>query len=159
VDAPPPFASEAVSGRYAVEGVTVQATTGRQREIEGTLDLRVDGVRYGVDFELFTTAPDLEGRVPVRVVGDGSGFVVGETFTGTTEEWMTLLPPDGGLEALDLGADLPARAGRKIVSASRGSFDDDGSFEIVLQNYAAPGERYEASMTVLHGRRLEPGPP
>ena len=144
---------EELSGSYAVRGVTVQAVSGRQREIDGTLQLRIDGDRYDVSFELDTTAPDLEGNVRVQVRGEGRGFVVGDLLTGTAEEWMTLEPPPGGLEAIDLKAELPARAGRKLVSTSRGSFDEDGAFEIVIENYPAPGERYEPSMTVLTGYR------
>lgn len=155
VDSAPPSSIDgaAVSGSYTVRGVTVQAVSGRQREIEGSLELRVASDRYDVTFELDTTAPDLEGQVPVHVRGEGRGFLVGEVLTGTTEEWMTLVPPEGGLEAVDLGAELPERAGRKIVSASRASFDQDGAFEIVIENFPAPGEQYEPSMTVLTGRR------
>lgn len=157
VSTPPPTTIDgsAISGTYAVRGITVQATSGRQREIDGTLDLDASDVRYSVRFELETTAPDLEGNVPVRVVGTGTGFLVGDVLTGTTEEWMTLVPPEGGLGEVEIGdAALPTNAGRKIVSTSRASFDEDGAFEIVLQNYPAAGEDYEPSMTVLAGRRI-----
>jgi hypothetical protein len=160
VSAPPPTSvhGPAVSGSYAVHGITVQALSGTQREIDGTLALDVEGLHYQVSFELATTAPDLDGNVPVRVVGDGRGFVVGEVLTGTTEEWMTLVPPEGGLEEVELaGQQLPKRAGRKLASTSHASFNEDGSFEIVLQNYPGPGEDYEPSMTVLTGRRSEAG--
>jgi hypothetical protein len=156
--APPPSAidASAVSGRYEVRGVTVQAQSGRQREIAGTLELEVTDLRYEVRFDLGTTAPDLPGSVPVGVRGSGRGIVVGDILAGTTEEWMALVPPEGGLDAVALrGTALPRRAGRKIVSASRASFESDGSFEIVLQNYPAPGEDYEASMTVLAGTRID----
>jgi hypothetical protein len=157
VSAPPPTSIDgpAVSGIYAVHGITVQAQSGSQREIDGTLALDVQDVRYTVSFELATTAPDLDGNVPVRVVGDGRGLVVGETLTGTTEEWMTLVPPEGALEAVEFAnVDLPKKAGRKLVSTSHASFDEDGSFEIVLQNFPGPGEDYEPSMTVLTGKRI-----
>lgn len=163
VDDPPPVASaaeRALSGTYQLEGVTVQALSGQQREISGTLQLDVAGGRYEVDFELGTTAPDFDEPVPVQVRGTGRGFVVGKVLTGTTEEWMTLVPPEGGLGEVKLeGVRLPARAGRKIVSTSHASFDADGAFQIVLQNYPAPGERYEASMSVLEGRRIGGPPP
>ncbi len=141
------------SGSYELEGVTVQAESGLQREIQGNLQLTVreDG-RYQVAFELDTTAPDLPGNVPVQVRGSGQGFVVGGILTGTTEEWMTLEPPPGGLDAVDLTAELPARAGRKIVSTSQASFDAQGVIRIVLQNQSGRGE-YEPSVTVLAGRR------
>ena len=158
VSAPPPtsIVGHAVSGDYAVHGITVQALSGVQREIDGTLALDVEDVRYEVRFELATSAPDLAGNVPVRVVGDGRGFLVGEILTGTTEEWMTLAPPEGGLEEVELaGVELPKKAGRKIVSTSHASFGEDGSFEIILQNYPGPGEDYEPSMTVLTGHRIE----
>ena len=146
-----------MSGTYTVKGVTVQAVSGRQREISGTLGLRIEQGRYDVEFELETTAPDLEGNVPVQVRGGGRGLLVGNILTGTTEQWMTLVPPPGGLEAIDLTAALPEQAGHKIVSASRASFDDDGAFEIVIENYPAPGEQYEPSMTVLTGHRSDAG--
>lgn len=163
VDAAPPVASaseRAVSGTYQVEGVTVQALSGQQREISGTLHLEVAAGRYDVDFELQTMAPDFEEPVPVQVRGSGRGFVVGKVLTGTTEEWMTLVPPPGGLGEVELrGVQLPARAGRKIVSTSQASFDGNGTFHIVLQNYPGPGERYEPSMTVLEGQRSGDLPP
>ena len=160
VSAPPPTSIDgaAVSGSYAVRGITVQALSGEQREIEGTLALDVEDVRYQVSFELATTAPDLPGEVPVRVAGSGRGFLVGDLLTGTTEEWMTLVPPEGGLEEVVLeGVELPEKAGRKLVSTSRASFNEDGSFEILLENYPGAGEDYEPSMTVLTGQRLEAG--
>lgn len=153
--APPSSIGDDVSGSYAVQGVTVQAVSGRQREISGTMVLGISGESYDVSFELHTTAPDLDGNVPVQVLGEGRGLFVGDVLTGTTEEWMTLEPPPGGLATLDLSAELPERAGRRIVSATRGSFDEDGAFEIVIQNYPAPGEEYEPSMTVLTGHRSD----
>jgi hypothetical protein len=84
VEAPPPAlvaANEARSGSYEVSGVTVQATSGEQREISGPLKLDVEGERYEVEFDLETTAPDLEGQVPVSVKGSGRGFIVGGVFT------------------------------------------------------------------------------
>ena len=158
VSAPLPTSIDgpAVSGSYAVHGITVQALSGEQREIEGTLALDVQDVRYQVSFELATTAPDLPGEVPVRVAGNGRGFLVGEVLTGTTEEWMTLVPPEGGLEEVVLAdVELPEKAGRKLVSSSHASFNEDGSFEIILQNYPGAGEDYDPSMTVLTGQRLE----
>jgi hypothetical protein len=162
VSAPPPTSIDGglVSGSYAVHGITVQALSGTQREIDGTLALDVQDVRYEVNFELATTAPDLPGDVPVRLVGDGRGFLVGDVLTGTTEEWMSLVPPDGGLEEIALAdVNLPEKAGRKLVSTSHASFRDDGSFHIVLQNYPGPGEDYEPSMTVLTGKRVADAPP
>lgn len=159
--APPPHAlldGALVSGRYAVEGITVQAVSGRQREISGTMQLDVDGALYEVSFDLETTAPVSTGPVPVIVRGTGRGFVVGETLVGTTQERMTLVPPDGGLDALDLRAELPVGAGIEIVSRSRASFEDDGRFEIVLDNYPAKDPRYEPSMTVLSGRLAKASP-
>lgn len=152
--AAPSLDAGAHSGRYEVRGVTVQALSGLQREISGTLDLDLQGDRYEVRFELGTTAPDSEEEVPVRIRGTGHGLVVGKIFTGTTEEWMTLTPPPGGLDRVPLrGVELPSRAGRKLVSTSRGSFDDGGSFHVLLENYPGPGEHYEPSMTVLEARR------
>lgn len=146
--------AEAVSGTYEVRGVTVQASTGRQREIAGTLELGVEGARYEVGFDLGTSAPDLEEPVPVRVRGTGRGLIVGEIFTGTTEEWMALdLPMEDAV-----GVPLPANAGRKIVSTSQASIRDDGAFQILLQNYPGHGESYDPSVTVLTGRLIEPAP-
>jgi hypothetical protein len=160
VSAPPPTSIDgpAVTGSYVVRGITVQALSGQQREIGGTLELEAGEARYEVSFELDTTAPDLPGNVPVRVVGTGRGFLVGDVMTGTTEEWMTLVPPEGGLGEVVLeGVALPAKAGRKLVSTSRASFGEDGSFEIVLENFPAADEDYEPSMTVLTGRRATEG--
>ena len=125
--------------------------------VSGTVELRVQGQHYEVSFELATTAPDLAEPVPVRVRGSGRGFIVGSVFTGTTEEWMTLeAPPE---ELGDLGeVELPARAGLKIVSTSQASFDEHGVFQILLQNYPAPGQKYLPSMTVLAGNRLAAAP-
>ena len=147
--------AEDLSGSYAVQGLTVQALSGRQREIHGSFELRVnEGGRYEVAFELDTTAPDLPGDVPVQVRGSGRGFAVAGTFTGTTEEWMTLEPPAGGLAAADLSVPLPAAAGHKLVSISQASFDEDGVLHVLLQNRPKDSESYEPSMTVLAGRRV-----
>lgn len=144
--------AEAVSGTYQVRGVTVQASTGRQREIAGTLELGIDGARYEVRFDLGTDAPDLDDPVRVRVRGTGRGLIVGDIFTGTTEEWMALdLPMEESA-----GVPLPANAGRKIVSTSQASLGDDGVFQILLQNYPGVGESYDPSVTVLEGRRIAP---
>jgi hypothetical protein len=156
---PPPsveaLRARASAGSYAVRGVTVQARTGSQREIAGDLALRIDGDRYEVDFELSTTAPDLEGNVPVVIRGTGRGFLVGGLFTGTTEEWMHLQTDATTLAEVDLGATLPARAGIKIVSSSQGRVSPEGVLQIVLQNEPAPGgARYVPSVTTLEGRRL-----
>jgi len=144
--------AEAVSGTYEIRGVTVQASTGRQREIAGSLELGVDGTRYEVRFDLGTSAPDLDEPVPVRVRGTGRGLIVGDVFTGTTEEWMALDTP---MEE-SAGIPLPANAGRKIVSTSQASIGDDGGFQILLQNYPGQGESYDPSVTVLSGRLIEP---
>ena len=154
--APAAAAEQARSGSYEVEGLTVQALTGRHRQISGQLRLEVKGERYEVDFDLRTMAPDFEEEVPVRIRGTGRGLIIGKVFTGTTEEWMALVPPPGGLEKVELrDAKLPGKAGRKIVSTSQASFDETGAFHIVLQNYPGPDERYEPSMTVLEGRRTD----
>ena len=58
-----------------------------------------------------------------------------------------------GLIVVHVVSDDPEAANSKLVSTSRGSFDEDGAFEIVIENYPAPGERYEPSMTVLTGYR------
>jgi hypothetical protein len=153
VSAPPPFPTArigpAVSGTYDVKGVTVQALTGRQREIGGTLELSVEGDRYEVSFELETTNPDVDEPAPVRVRGTGRGFVVGDLLTGTTEEWMGLAVP---MEE-SRGVELPRNAGIRIVSSSQGSFEPDGSFHVLLQNQPGPGQDYVPSVTVLAGRR------
>ena len=83
VAAPPPTGvdAEAVSGTYEVEGVTVRALTGQQREIKGTMRLDVEGPRYEVSFNLGTISPDFGEPTPVRVRGTGRGFVVGGIFT------------------------------------------------------------------------------
>ena len=67
---------ESVSGSYVVEGLTVQPVSGRQREISGTLELAVSGGRYEVSFELDTSAPDMDGNVPVQVRGEGRGYTI-----------------------------------------------------------------------------------
>jgi hypothetical protein len=154
VSAPPPLVPSGVdaaevSGTYVVRGVTVQAQTGQQREIEGTLQLSVDGNRYDVSFDLATVAPDGGEPVPVQVRGTGRGLVVGGIFTGTAEEWMSLAIP---MEE-SAGVALPEQAGREIVSTSQGSFDADGSFHVLLQNELRRGEGYAPSITVLAGRR------
>jgi hypothetical protein len=156
--APPSAAAlraRAASGIYAVSGVTVQAQTGRQREISGQLELRVEGDRYEVNFELSTTAPDATGEVPVVVRGSGRGFVVGGVLTGTTEDWMTLATDAETLADVDLDVTLPANAGLKIVSSSQASVDAEGGLEIVLQNQPPPdGPPYDPSVTVLAGQRI-----
>jgi hypothetical protein len=149
--APPPV-DPALSGTYVVEGVTVQALTGRQRPIDGTLELAVRGDRYEVSFDLDTTAPDRDEPLPVHVRGTGRGFVVGDVLTGTTEEWMSLaVPPEESA-----GIVLPDAAGIAIVSSSQGSFEADGTFQVMLQNEPRPGQDYVPSVTVLHGRRATP---
>lgn len=149
--APAPQLDPTLSGTYVVEGVTVQALTGRQRPIDGTLELAVRGDRYEVSFELDTTAPDRDEPLAVRVRGTGRGFVVGDVLTGTTEEWMSLAiaPEDSA------GVVLPDAAGIEIVSSSQGSFEPDGSFQVMLQNEPRPGQDYVPSVTVLHGRRAD----
>lgn len=145
---PPSRVDPAVSGTYEVKGATVQALTGRQREIGGTLELSVEGDRYEVSFDLETTDPDVDEPVPMRVRGTGRGFVVGDVLTGTTEEWMALAVP---MEE-SRGVALPRKAGIRIVSSSQGSFEPDGSFHVLLQNEPGAGQDYVPSVTVLKGR-------
>ena len=148
---------QALSGTYRAHGLTVQARSGLHREVSGTLELEVAEGRYQVQFDLATTAPDFEEEVPVRVRGTGHGFLIGDIFTGTTEEWMALDPAQERLDGVRLrGVELPAKAGRKIQSTSQASFDTDGTFHVVLQNYPGPGEQYESSTTVLEARREPP---
>jgi len=140
------------SGTYAVQGVTVQALTGSQRKIGGTLELEVRGDRYEVSFDLDTTSPGHDEGVPVHVRGTGRGFMVGDVLTGTTEEWMSLaVPPEESA-----GIVLPDAAGIAIVSTSQASFDTDGSVQVLLQNDPRPGQDYVPSVTVLAGRRATP---
>ncbi|MBW2422888.1 MAG: hypothetical protein JRG86_01475 [Deltaproteobacteria bacterium] len=152
IAAPPPSGvdAEAVSGTYEVQGVTVQALTGRQRPIQGRLSLDVEGPRYEVSFELSTTSPDRADPTPVHVRGKGRGFVVGGILTGTNEAWMTLEAP---IEE-SAGKTIPSGAGRKIVSSSQGSFDEKGVFQVVLQNDAGADRNYHPSVTVLAGHRI-----
>jgi len=140
------------SGIYEVAGLTVEATSGQQRAIEGTIELDVKGAQYEVRFEFATTAPDFEEPVPVRIRGSGNGLIVGKLFTGTTEEWMSLAAPPDALGALD-EVKLPAQVGWRMHSASQASFDADGALHVLLQNYPAPGQHYRPTMTVLAGRR------
>ena len=139
--------SQAASGIYEVNGVTVQAANGRQRTVAGTIWLRVEGSRYAVGFELDTTVPGTEESTPAEVTGTGSGMIVGGIFTGTTAEEVSGTDPKTG-GRLD-------GAGLKIVSTSRARFDESGLFEIHLQNSPVEGQDYSPSVTVLSGRRIE----
>ncbi len=139
--------SRSASGVYQVNGLTVQAANGRQREIAGTIWLRVDAGRYAVEFDLGTTMPGFEDPVPVQVTGVGSGMIVGGVFTGTTVEQIKGINPETG-DPLDVAA-------LEIVSTSRAHFDESGFFEVYLQNSPREGQEYSPSVTVLSGRRIE----
>lgn len=146
--------AEVVSGTYQVDGVTVQAANGRQRAVAGTLELRVEGGRYEVSFDLATTAPDPEG-LPITVAGNGRGWVVDggpgspRVLAGTTEEVMAIDPARAAETTEEF-----ATSGLKIVSTSQAHFNDDGAVVIHLQNQASEGVGYSPSVTTLVGRRV-----
>ena len=138
--------SRTASGTYDVSGVTVQAASGVQREVSGTIWLRVEGVHYAVEFKLDTTAPESEDPAPVQVTGIGNGVIVAGIYTGTTAEQISGTDPETG---------EPVDAARlKIVSTSRAHFDEAGLFRIHLENSPYEGQHYSPSMTGLSGRRI-----
>ncbi len=140
-----------ISGRYDVDGVTIEVDSGAQREISGTIILSQQGDRYTASFDLDTMFPTQEGVLQAEVIGRGSGSVEGRTLTGEAQTQVVISSVPG----VDPGfAFVPRTTTTRIVSRSVATISDDGSVEMLIENDPAPGETYAKTRTTLKGSKV-----
>lgn len=141
----------AASGVYAMHGVTVRASEGAIREIDGTMRLHIEGESFSASFELDTTYPGPEESFPATVVGWGQGMVVGDSLAGTISSTVARTQTEGEPRP----ARLPVEE-LVVMSSSVARFTADGGLQVELQNHPGIGQDYSPSVTVLEGKRVGP---
>jgi hypothetical protein len=140
---------ESISGVYRVNGVTVQANTGRLRDVSGTVTLQGHGNGYTATIDLSTLYPTSTGDIPAEIEGKAFGRLVGKHLVGSAETQMR--PAAGvGLSGA-YGAPVEELV---VVSSFLASIDEHGNLNIQLLNDPAPGQDFSPSITVLSGTRL-----
>ena len=156
-DAGPSRAAEAAwaSGRYRVEGETVDKATGARREISGTITLQQEGDEYSATFELRTVLPGTATPAQAQVLGTGSGKVEGRTLRGTADTQI-LSSAVPGVDAGFVG--MPRQVSARIRSSSVAELAADGRISIEIDNEPAQGEAYRPTRTTLHGKLEAPRP-
>jgi len=147
--APPASGLERISGVYRVDGVTVQANTGRLRDVSGTVTLQGHGNGYTATIDLSTLYPTSTGDIPAEIEGKAFGRQIGDHLVGTAQ---TQMRPAAGVGISGTGG-APAEE-LVVVSSSVASVDENGKLDIQLLNDPAPGQDYSPSVTVLSGTRL-----
>jgi hypothetical protein len=144
-------ASVPISGMYEVEGVTTETASGQQRKLAGTIILAEDGPSYTATFNLATSYPVGEHKLPAEVIGKGEGTIEGRTLTGTSHTQLVVASVPG----VDPGfAFIPRSVSTRIVSQSVTRIAPDGSVKIELSNAPEEGAEYLPTRTVLTGRRV-----
>ena len=140
-----------ISGRYEVEGVTVDVATGSQRDISGTVILSENGSTYTATFDLDTVFPTPEGEFQAEVIGEGSGTIEGRTLTGQAKT-QVIISSVAGVDPRF--AFIPRRTTTRIVSKSTTTIAADGSVEIEIENEPSEGENYSPTRTTMRGVRV-----
>lgn len=148
VDAAP---AAPISGRYEVEGITVDIATGSQRDISGTVILSENGNSYTATFDLDTVFPTPEGQFQAEVIGEGAGTIEGRTLTGHAKT-QVIISSVAGVDPRF--AFIPRRTTTRIVSKSTTTIAPDGSVEIQIENEPSEGENYSPTRTTLRGVRV-----
>lgn len=140
-----------ISGRYDVEGVTVEVGSGSRREISGTIILLQQGDRYTATFDLATLFPTQQGGLQADVIGQGSGSVEGRTLTGEAQTQVVISSVPG----VDPGfAFVPRTTTTRIVSHSVTTISPEGRVEVRIESDPAPGETYARTRTTLAGAKV-----
>jgi hypothetical protein len=144
-----------ISGRYEVEGTTLDTETGRKREISGIVNLFDEGDTYSANFHLTTVVVGADGVLPADVIGQGSGTIDGRTLTGSAETQLVISTVPGVDPAF---AYIPRTTTTRLVSKSVTTVAPDGSLLISIENTGAVGEIYTPTRTILRGTRTEAAP-
>jgi hypothetical protein len=155
VAAAPPRDAEApvLSGKWEVEGVTVEKTSGKTRQITGTIILAEEGGRYTSTFDLDTVLPSKDGPMHAEVIGEGEGTVAGHTLNGTARTQLVV----SSTPNVDPGfAFVPRRVGTRIVSKTTARLQEDGTIAIEIESDPAAGEQYAPTRTTLKGSYVAP---
>jgi hypothetical protein len=138
-----------VSGRYMLQGVTVQASNGQSRAITGTMELRVSDGEYTARYITETVIPGDVVPFEASVVGEGTGVVRGSSMVGTTTS--TIRPdPAEGEGTLQTGAADELR----VVSTVISDLKEDGSIVIRLLNEPVEGSDYSPSVSIFNAYRV-----
>ena len=146
-----PVEAVPIAGNYQVSGVTVNTTSGQQREISGTVTLFENGSSYTAAFQLNTTYPGAAEALPAQVLGTGEGTIDGRTLVGSAQTQLVMATVPG----VDPGfAYIPRQVSTRIVSTSITQIADDGSLTIELENSPAEGAQYAPTRTTLRGSRV-----
>lgn len=143
-----------IAGMYEVAGTTADTTTGREREISGTVIIVDAGDTYSATFHLTTVVEGRDGVLPADVIGKGSGAVEGRTLLGSAETQLVISTIPGIDPAF---AYIPRTTTTRLVSKSEATIAGDGSLLISIENTGAVGEIYAPTRTTLRGTRT--GPP
>jgi hypothetical protein len=157
VAAAPPAApapeAPVLSGKWEVEGVTVEKASGKTRQISGTIILAEEAGRYTSTFDLDTVLPSADGPMHAEVIGEGEGTVSGQTLTGTARTQLVV----SSTPNVDPGfAFVPRRVGTRIVSKTTATLLEDGSISIEIESDPAAGEKYAPTRTSLKGSYVAP---
>jgi hypothetical protein len=111
-----------LSGKWEVEGVTVEKSSGKTRQITGTIILAEEGGRYTSTFDLDTVLPSADGPMHAQVIGEGEGTVTGQSLSGTARTQLVV----SSTPNVDPGfAFVPRRVGTRIVSKTTARLLDD----------------------------------
>jgi hypothetical protein len=144
-----------IAGLYEVAGTTIDTTTGRKRDISGTVVLADRGDSYAASFHLDTIWEGQDGILPAAVIGQGSGTIEGRILRGSAETQLVISTIPG----IDPGfAYIPRTTTTRLVSNSVTTISDDGSVLILIENSGAAGEIYTPTRTTLHGSRIGAAP-
>jgi len=144
-----------IGGLYEVAGTTVDTTTGRKRDISGTVVLADRGDSYAASFHLETIWEGMDGILPADVIGKGSGTIEGRMLRGSAETQLVISTVPG----IDPGfAYIPRTTTTRLVSKSVTTIADDGTILILIENAPAAGEIYAPTRTTLHGTRIGAAP-
>lgn len=146
-------AEPVLSGKWEVEGVTVEKSSGKTRQITGTIILAEEGGKYTSTFDLDTVLPSKDGPMHAEVIGEGEGTVAGNTLTGTARTQLVV----SSTPNVDPGfAFVPRRVGTRIVSKTTAELHDDGTITIQIESDPAAGEQYAPTRTTLKGSYVAP---
>ena len=155
VAAAPPrdVAAPVLSGKWEVEGVTVEKASGKTRQISGTIILAEEAGRYTSTFDLDTVLPSADGPMHAQVIGEGEGSVEGQTLSGTARTQLVV----SSTPNVDPGfVFVPRRVGTRIVSKTTATLLDDGTISIEIESDPAAGEKYAPTRTTLKGSYVAP---
>jgi hypothetical protein len=144
-----------IAGMYEVAGTTTEVTTGRKREISGTVILADNGDNYSASFHLDTIWEGRDGTLPAEVIGKGSGTIEGRMLRGSAETQLVISTIPGIDPAF---AYIPRTTTTRLVSKSMTTLAADGSILILIENAAAAGEIYAPTRTRLQGSRTGAAP-